>query len=252
MNRSKTLEEYLKGYVNNKQYVRNPAPTAKNAIKFSEAISRAVNERKLRDAGYGAEAERLASTGLSQSGYKDYLERRNNALFKNELDDALDEKISGEIKSAMKHAELENERAKNVILGMDKVVRFAYKNSITDFDELYNYALGVGLSEYNAKEAAENGVKKTSVRIRSNNIEKTRNAIVSKRLTKTQAYEYAISLGLSEEDALELSKLAYKINQDSDYIIGDEIDTPIDTNKDEKINTAPSVSSGKYHKVQIR
>ena len=77
----KKYEDFIREYVEkNAESLNSPVPTKKRLIKFSEAIGRAILERKKSDTGYGGLAERLANAGLSRSGYADYLNERSNSL----------------------------------------------------------------------------------------------------------------------------------------------------------------------------
>jgi len=280
----KSYEEIIKDYVTaNADVLNRKASSKKRLIKFSEAISRAIAEKKKSDTGYGILAENLASIGLSGSGYADYLMARGkknmltgieNAAGEKELSEASDDilfreeaarleakrleeekKLAEEKRKEQEKLEAERlkeeERLEKEKLAEEKrlekerleaeaklekeakereklkntVASFAKANNVTDYSLLLEYALSIGLSEDDAKEVCEKSVTTVREKIRTKNIEKARDVIISERLTKPQAYAYALHIGLSEEDATELSEFAYKMNQDTDYITGNESGT---------------------------
>ena len=234
-----SYEDIIKRYVErNLDTLNEKASSKRRLLKFSEAVSRAITENKKSDTGYGDIAESLASAGLSESGYADYLKERGNKALIKDLSAAENEKELSEARDDVHYREelqrLENERleaekkeqerlekeAKEIEKLKKTVASFASANSVVDFEILYDYAISLGLSEDDAKAVSESSVASIKEKIRTNNIEKTRKVIISERLTKPQAYSYAISLGLSEEDAMALSEFAYKMNQDAEYIVG--------------------------------
>ncbi len=260
----KSYEEIIKDYVaENADVLNEKSPTKRGIIKFSEAVSRAILERKIRDTGYGDLAESLASAGLSGSGYADYIKGRADANVIGKTKTALDEKMGGDemldyeigiekerlekkrleekekekkrleelekkrlekeekekAAAEKKEAErLEKER-KELEKNKKTVLSFANANNVTDASVLYNYAISLGLEESDAKEISESASKNVSEKLRVKNIEKAREHIVTERFTRNQAYAYALSLGLSERDALELAYFAYEINQDTSNIL---------------------------------
>ncbi|MBQ7333524.1 MAG: hypothetical protein IJW38_04160 [Clostridia bacterium] len=250
----KKYEEFIKNYVeSNADVLNKKASSNKRLLKFSEAVTRAITEKKKSDTGYGDIAESLASLGLSGSGYADYLRERGNKLSLNEIQDAADQKNLWEARDELELREeterLENERleeekkeeeraekeklaaekkekerlekeAKELEKNKNTVLSFAAANNVVDFSILYDYAISLGLPENEAKAVAEAGTSRVKEKIRNKNIEKTREVIISERLTENQAYTYAKNLGLDENDAKELAEFAYKMNQDTDHIIG--------------------------------
>ena len=106
----KKYEELISDYLaKNADTLTGKAPSKKRLIKFSEAISRAILERKKNDAGYGDLAESLAAAGLSDSGYASYLSERNKNRGIAEIKSAADEKLHAEAVDTHEE-ELEAER----------------------------------------------------------------------------------------------------------------------------------------------
>ena len=263
----KKYEDLINDYISkNAPTLETRQPSKKRLIKFSEAVTRAMVERKKSDTGYGSLAESLAEAGLSGSGYEKYLRERKSSLALNEAKSEIDsaeltdatesyekrlqdellekerleaekkekeklkkeeekrllaeekEKLNAEKKEAErleKEAEA-REKAKKTILS------FAEANKVTDSRILYNYALSLGLSEEDALSVSESAAANVMEKIRVSNIEKVREHIVLQRFTDEQAYAYAIHLGLEERDAKELADFAYKLNQNTENILGKE------------------------------
>ena len=134
-------------------------------------------------------------------------------------------------KAGAKAAYSENERKNRKGYGeyiekLEREARDIYENTVAsitkagimDYEDAYAYAIGAGLTEENAALAA----KSAGVAVRKqiwNNAVKT---VIEKSYNEKQAREYALLLGLSEEEANELGKYADQINShgyySSDYL----------------------------------
>ena len=80
---------------------------------------------------------------------------------------------------------------------------------VINYDEAYEYALKAGLDETNAA-----SISKSVTDVERNAaMTKVTNTIISKYLTMNQAKEYALALGLSEEDAQKLGEFAFRTNE---------------------------------------
>ncbi len=216
----KTKKNYsLEDYIVKKLRENRKNETQAGAKGFSSAISAILNKSRKFDTGYGVLAESLAERGLTASGYSDYI--RNTST-----DEAKSSVVAEEAKKKLLDAEemlneekLKEERENKLFQLQDKLISYAKKEGITDYNALYEYAIYTGISKDDAKSAAQAAAQEARDDIRQKAILKTRNSIVNKHLTKKQAYELALSLGLGEEDAKELGELAYKMNQKPDYTI---------------------------------
>lgn len=255
----KKYEDLIREYVEkNADTLNGKAPSKKRLMKFSEAVSRAILERKKSDTGYGDLAESLAAAGLSDSGYAVYLKSRydggglseikeaaekkqhaeavdtHEAELKAEMDRLAAEKaeaerlekeekdrLAAEKVEAEKAEKAEKERQKN----KNTVASFAEANKVTDASVLYTYAISLGLSTEDAKEISETSAAKVKEALRAKNIEKAREYIVEQRFTYEQAYAYAEHLGLDENDAKELAEFAYRLNQDTESLFGDKYES---------------------------
>ena len=87
----KKYEDLINDYISkNAPTLKTHKASKKRLIKFSEAVTRAMVERKKSDTGYGSLAESLAEAGLSGSGYEKYLRERKSSLALNEAKSEID------------------------------------------------------------------------------------------------------------------------------------------------------------------
>jgi len=225
MKKSQTLEDFIKTYIQNVRVSSSPE-SYKEWLKSYGIDSRGILNESLSDIGadyerakssFGANAERLSSLGLSASGYSDYLsgkayesmqkrkrgayekyienERTNKSGFRDFVESALKEE------NAAKAAESEK---------FYKTVGDIVDAGIRDPEEAYNFAIDSGLSEEKAKAAA----KTASDAVRRRFTEDTLRYIINHGFDKDQAKQYALAVGLSEEEAEGLAGYADSINSD--------------------------------------
>ena len=91
-------------------------------------------------------------------------------------------------------------------------------SKMTSYDEAYDYAIKKGLDESTASELA----KTTTDAIRTAAQNKVIDAIISRYMTENQAKQYALKLGLSEEDAKVLAEFAFTVNQSTSDIVNED------------------------------
>ncbi len=210
------LEDYVKNIVN--KSLQNKVVYDEPHRKYSEAVSKLISEAKREETNYGSLAERLADSGLTRSGYADYIDTRVKNKAKKSLESSLRKKEQMDKEIDLSNQTFAKEEAEHIQKIKNEVLLYADKNKVNEFNALFEYGINIGLSSNDAKQIAEEISEKAKQELRLKNIEKTRNTILSRRFTKAQAYEYAISLGLSQEDAEELGNFAYKMNQDPNSI----------------------------------
>ena len=234
------LEKFIRTYLNNKQISETKEPgyaswIEKNglnkAAEFGEGIAKAKMNYERFVSPFANTAEKNAENGISDSGYAAYLSDtakgiRDNTLINQiqrhvgsnakaiteftEEKEAEAEKIKKENEAALKkEAELleKQEKAKKSIY--DTAKRGLEAAGIIDYDEAYKLALEMGVDKDGAKKLATTTTKIA----RAAAIDRVVRAIVNRTLTKSQTKEYALGLGLSEEDAEELSEIAYRTNE---------------------------------------
>ena len=135
---------------------------------------------------------------------------------------ALEEAKKAAEKAAAEAAKKEEESLKREEKIRDQLLKEAESQiksmSTIDYEKAYKYAIEIGLDRTSAEKIA----KTITEERRSSAIEKVSNAIVSKRLTMNQTKEYALSLGLSEEDATNLGELAFRANESVGDIVSQD------------------------------
>lgn len=217
MAKNATLEDFIKNYVRNKSLTESnegysawlKRNGADSAAIVSDGISRADTALKKAAASYGKSAESLGSLGLSRSGYADYVNRTAKKEYSDSLSALNADYAKNEAKNLKiyeSYLEAEKQKYRETY---DAAVKSLEKSGIMNFDKAYEYALELGLSDDDARAAAE---KSTSTLI-----DETRKKIISdiilNRLSSAEAKEYALVLGLDEKLASELGDIAYNLNE---------------------------------------
>lgn len=220
-----TFEDFVKKYIQNKAISSTKESYAEwlrsNGIDSMGVYSDTVREIEsdyLRARGeHGANAERLASIGLTASGYSDYISGLAYSDMQNKKLIARDKLKDNEAKNLSGYRDY----VKDYTAKEEKAFSSAIKNiegaSIADFDKAYAYAVSTGLTDDGAKAAAKLATDSVRKKVK----ESVMKEILQKSLTEAQALEYALGLGLTEEDAKELSEYAKAINEtvkSSDYV----------------------------------
>ena len=184
--------------------------TAAAETQFSDAVRQAIAKGAASSARRGSEKERLSSLGLMSSGYADYLEKLTRDKVKSDISKA---SLSALDKRGERLREAKYERGNELSLE-DKLTSYAIKNDLEDEDALVRYGNTLGIPPERLIDAARNAIAANARHKRDKSFNEVHKNIVYRRLTKREAYQYALSLGLSEEDAEALGEIAYKINED--------------------------------------
>lgn len=151
----------------------------------------------------------LKTNALAQnSGYGEYLIDKARSSYLGAMAKAQDKIEATKQKSLSGYQDyvegLENKRGEKV----DDTFETLLTLGITDVQEAYRRALGAGLSTDDAKAVA----RQTTSLTRTALYQKAIAEIISNRYTGHQAENYALSLGLSEDDAHELERIANVLN----------------------------------------
>ncbi len=237
---AKSLEAYIKKIVNKHlQEPRNSALSDKSIKSYSEALAKLVSKAETALPSYGKISESLADSGLQTSGYKDYIATRVKNKLKNSQKSLEDEKAKADAEELLGYESYLKKRAEETKKLKDAVLSFASKSGISDYETLYEYARDSGLDEADAEDAAKYSSESIAGAERLKSIEKVQSIIIAKHFTEAQAFEYAVSLGLSEEDARALADFAYKINQNPEYIVSGnkKQEKQLAINADDKLHT---------------
>ncbi len=194
---SLSFKEYL-SYVG-KDYERD----------YSQALLKTDTAAAKTSPLYGKSGEALRGMGLADSGYASYL-KRNNDSFLNETKKSLYADYLKNLDSAkdsyanylISYREKQTNIAKSLIDRLEN-------DGILDFNKAYQLAIEQGLSEENARAAAESGTKAARDKIYNKIIE-----VISRyRYSRERAEIYAKEMGLTEKDVKSLGDYAYRINQ---------------------------------------
>lgn len=217
MARTATLEDFIKNYVRNKSLTESKegysAWLKKNGADsvgaLSDGISRADTALKKASVSYGKSAESLGSLGLSKSGYADYLNNTAKKAYTDKLSTLEADYSKAEAKNQKGYESYLEAEKQKYQKTYDAAIKSLEKSGIMNFDKAYSYALELGLSDEDARGAAE---KSTSMLI-----DATRKKIISdiilNHLGSAQTKEYALTLGLDEKMASELGDIAYDLNE---------------------------------------
>ena len=190
----------------------------------ARAVGNAAVKERLTSTDYGTLAEKLSKSGLSGSGYEEYLKReskraRDSALLLSESDAA-----ENEARARVGYEKYVSEYEKLQGKISDAVIEHFSEGGSVSLEEAYSYAVGRGLSEEYAYYTAA-----AAVRSASEVAVKKIIAFADKHhLTAKQARRYARNSGLDEryvkqvyEAALSLSeeeRVKYSTMSPNDYI----------------------------------
>jgi hypothetical protein len=160
-------------------------------------------------AEYGVTAEKLGQMHLADSGYSDYLDQAAKDRFGTDMRRAQEdyqETLGKASRGYETYLRQTGARTKSVIRALDT-------QGVTDYDTAYAYGLISGLTSESAKIAAtyvetmtDRGASQTVIRQRMSLLSQ----MIRLSLPKDVAYSYALSCGVTEEVAKELSEAAYK------------------------------------------
>lgn len=216
-----TFEDYLKKYIKNKA-ISSTKESYTEWLRANGADSEKIYTATLRDiendyrkarSEHGATAEKLAELGLSSSGYSDYLNgvaysrmQKNKLIAKDRKTDTDKENLKG-YRDYLERYEDKAQKTFNSVLGGIENAK------ITNYESAYEYAISLGLGESDAAAAAKIATDSTVRKIKESIIKD----IITKKLSEKETAEYAKALGLSEEDAKELSEYAKSVSG-GDYV----------------------------------
>lgn len=227
MAKTNSLEDFIKTYVENK--VKSESKESyenwlrQNGVDsygiYSDAIRDANTDYRREKSSYGVNAEKLSSLGLSGAGYSDYIDGKAYSEMQRSKASARGTLAENEAKNRSEYGKYLEDKATWAKSDYEKAVKYITDANIMDYDEAYNYAVTAGLGEEDAALAAKTAGEAVRKRARAEVL----SVIVNQRYNHKQAAEYARALGLSEEEAQELSSYADIINA-SGYYTKDYLD----------------------------
>lgn len=210
--KGETLEDFVENYIKNKKAAsyaewveRYGTNTERN---YSDAIRSANADYRLARSEYGSVAERLGDMGLTANGYSDYLNGKAYSVMQEKKKEAKSDYAEGESANRIAYESYIEKLVADGKETYDGTVERITSAKISDYDEAYEYALAAGLSEKAAASAAREASGAVARQIK----EAVMKTVINRSLTETQTREYALSLGLGEEDAAELAEYAKAIN----------------------------------------
>ncbi len=188
---------------------------AQNGIKskdnYLDALASAQVSKELSDIRRGSIAESLYSSGLSNSGYADYLQGINEDTYNKKVENAKREKAISEYKNTSGYEKYLSDYEKIQTEISKSFVSSFGKGDVFDFEEAYKQAISAGLNETFAISAATQGIDAAI----NNAIERSITFAKINSLSASSAKEYAKSLGLHDVYAEKVYKAVYAINGDN-------------------------------------
>lgn len=221
MSKKKTnLEDFLDSYIKNREiknralsygdYLRNTNGEYKSGY-YKGRLSAAI-DRKSADRKYGASRESLASSGLIGSGYAEHLKSLTGAKYKSSIT-SLDEQLkSNEAKAKSGYYKYLSDYDASQTALKGKVLESLIGNEVINTDEAYDYAISAGLAPEAAAATSQSAHNEVRKRLRL----KVISDMFKRELSPELAADYARELGLGDEDAEDLAKIAEKYRNDFD------------------------------------
>lgn len=221
MTKNPTLEDFVKSYIQNKEYSSSKEDyrswLSQNGIDsakiYADSIRDITGDYKQAKSEYGSLAESLSELGLTASGYSDYLNGKAYSEMQKRKEGARAKYAENERKNRQGYSEYISGAAKKDYSNYTDVVNSISNAGILDYEEAYNFALQEGLSESSAELAAITANDMVKRKRRENALK----TIIGKSFGRTQAREYALAIGFSDAEAEELAEYAYKINRENYY-----------------------------------
>ena len=213
----KTLESFIDEYIKKKiksgeakgygDYISSLS--SKRSRAYEEA-ARAETERAIsREPTHGRLAEALSGQGLLGGGYATYLKNMNESAKKaSTLAMKADHERGGDLyeKSYAEYLKKLYREGEGVYESAKRKLESA---KLVDYGKAYEMAENLGLTGDIAEELAESATSAERERVREQVIAK----MLEKSFTDEQTYRYALSRGLSIDDAKELKLMARRINE---------------------------------------
>lgn len=190
----------------------------------AKVIGDAAVKKKLSDTNYGIRAESLAESGLSGSGYEEYLRLQGQRAYEGELDAAVGMRAMQKARERSGYEKYVSEYDKLQEKIADAVIQHFSRGESFSLEDAYKYAIGRGLAEEQAYYTAAAAVRASSEAA----VERIIAFADKNHLTPNQARRYARNSGLDERyvqriyDAVgtltEEERLRYSKMQSKDYI----------------------------------
>ena len=165
---------------------------------YSRGISDAYTKLASSDPYYGAKGESLYQSGLSGSGYAEYLGKKSKGTYESTLRSLYEQRAKSEARAKEGYASYLSEYESGRASLMKSVRGELIKNSIINPDTAYNYAISAGLTESEANTVTKAVYDVSRERIMAEIIAKAASLQINGKAAET----LAIKMGLTEEDSL--------------------------------------------------
>ena len=222
MKKRASLQSFFDDYIRN-QSINNgtadyqayiAAESRKIDDTYSSAIEKLYSDSARAKAGYGTTAEMLGDMGLTNSGYAKYVDSRINESLKSGISDVLSQKSTAKSSLGSSYEDYVkdyvNDRNKLTVSITDKLI----SNKILNYDSAYFYAVTAGLSDNEAKIAAENAYNA----LRQGVISSIITELTNMHLTADMATTLAKSYGLNGADVERVRNYALIIEGRKDEV----------------------------------
>lgn len=217
MQKSETLEDFIRQYVSRQRSERAPENYASwlrsygadSAQVFGEGMEAAAGQYARSLSGYGAQAEALGGAGLSGSGYSDYLQGQAYGTLVKARENLLRDREQTERKNRLEYATYRDKTEKERTDRLRRVITDLTDNAVLDYSAAYDYARTLGLSEEDATAGAAQGVAAAKEKVRKSLVQR----IYNQQISSSDAVLLALSAGFSNEEAREIGSYAERLNE---------------------------------------
>ena len=200
-----TLEEFLKEYINTKRKQNSKESFDSWSAKYGNGAEDTLASSMLKldtglfraQSGYGARAERLADSGLSGSGYAQYLDSLAKERYGEQKRLAASDYARLFRKNAKDYARYSEEYDVDISKLKSSVIDDIRSSGTLSYDTAYLFAINAGLPDEEAMAAAKSG----SDMARQEATQKVYDTIMSDNLTSAEAIELSKGLGFTEAES---------------------------------------------------
>lgn len=218
MKKSTGIIDFVKDYINNKR-ITSSHESYESWLRENGIDSQSIYDATVKDAKtdyekakaeYGSIAESLAETGLSKSGYSDYVNSKAYSEYQKRKQGALSDYTQNEAHNKSSYASYLDKLSKEKDTLYKNTEKEIIDKNILDFNDAYDYAIGLGIDVDDASKIAKRSTDYTRNQLKT----EIGKLVISSKLSKSEARAYALFRGLSEKEADEISDFA---SEYSDY-----------------------------------
>ena len=211
-----------------KVYVRNKAIEGEKRLSYEEfeslnglspdgerfdTLAAALGDYERSLAGYGASGEALSQSGLTESGYSDYLSKKAEVAFGKAAaaaDKAYEENKGEALRSYSEYLAGEEKASES---RKQRVLREVLNSDMMHYDDVYSYAVTAGVGDKDAKAIAEAAM----IRETRKSMRDILDRVLSHGFDRDTALRYAMAAGLSVTDARRIAELSDDLRDRTDY-----------------------------------